>query len=76
MKLFAKKSRVLALHTLIGAVIGILVLHPVTTVIYWYEFRHDLGVGGESLWRFILSRFESALYLEMVPMSLVFAIIG
>lgn len=76
MKLFSKKSRVLALHTLIGAVIGVLVLHPVTTVIYWYEFRHNLGPGRESLLRFILSRFESALYLEMVPMSLVFAIIG
>ncbi len=76
MKLFSKKRRAIAFHALIGAVIGMLLLHPVTTIVYWYEFRHDLGAGRDSLWQFLFNRFESALFLEMVPMSLVFAIIG
>ncbi len=76
MKLFSKKLRVILLHTMVGAVIGILVLHPVTKVVYWFEFRHDLGLADEGLWRFLINRLELAFLLEMVPMSLVFALIG
>ncbi len=53
-----------------------LLLHPVTKIVYWFEFGHELGVEGESLWSFLLSRFESTFVLEMVPMSLIFALIG
>ena len=53
-----------------------LLLHPVTKIVYWFEFGHELGVEDESLWNFLLSRFESTFVLEMVPMSLIFALIG
>lgn len=76
MKIFSKKYRVITIHTLVGAFIGILLLHPITKIVYWFEFRHDLGSEGERLWPFLLSRLESAFILEMVPMSLVFGIIG
>jgi len=76
MKLFSRKQRVIAVHTLIGATIGILLLHPITKVVYWFEFRHELNLGEERLWGFLLSRLESAFILEMMPMSLIFAIIG
>ena len=76
MKLFSKRFRVLTFHALVGAVIGILVLHPVTKVVYWFEFRHDLGADSEGLWRFLFNRLESTFILEMVPMSLIFAFIG
>ena len=76
MKLFSKKQRVIILHTLVGALIGMLLLHPVTKIVYWFEFGHELGVEDESLWNFLLSRFESTFVLEMVPMSLIFALIG
>lgn len=61
---------------MVGALIGILLLHPVSKIVYWFEFGHELGVEGESLWSFLLSRFESTFVLEMVPMSLIFALIG
>ncbi len=76
MNLLSKKFRILVLHTLVGAVIGVLVLHPLTKVVYWFEFRHDLAVGDESLWRFLLSRFDSTFVFEMIPMSLIFALVG
>jgi len=74
--MFSKKFRVLVFHALVGAFVGILVLHPVTKVVYWFEFRHELGASGENLWRFLLSRIESAFVLEMMPMNLIFSLIG
>lgn len=76
MKIFSKRHRLITVHAMVGAFIGILLLHPVTKIVYWFEFRHDLGAEGQSLWPFLLTRLESAFILEMVPMSLVFAILG
>lgn len=76
MKFFSKKLRVIALHTLIGALIGVLVLHPVTKIVYWFEFGDEIGINNDGLWNFLLSRFESVFVLEMIPMSLIFAFIG
>lgn len=76
MKLFSTKRRVIALHTLVGALIGVIVLHPVTKVVYWYEFGHELEAQGHNFTSFLLSRLESAFLLEMIPMSLIFAFIG
>ncbi len=76
MKLFSNRFRVLTFHAMVGAAIGILVLHPITKVVYWFEFKQDLGADSESLGRFLINRLESAFILEMVPMSLIFALIG
>lgn len=63
-------------HTSLGAVIGIVLLHPVTKVVYWFEFRGSMTAEAESLWEFLLGRLDSAFALEMLPMSLIFAFIG
>ncbi len=63
-------------HTLVGAIIGMLILHPVTKIVYWYEFRDDLGGNIDDLWFFLLDRLDSAFVVEMLPMSLMFAFIG
>lgn len=76
MKIFSNRNRIIIVHALVGAIIGILLLHPITKIVYWFEFRHDLGAEGQSLWPFLLMRLESAFILEMVPMSLVFALLG
>ena len=60
-------------HGLIGAVIGILILHPLTKVVYWFEFKHSLLVETDNLWAFLGHRFEAAFSLEMLPMTLAFA---
>ena len=64
MKSLSKKHRVITIHTLVGAIIGIVLLHPLTKIVYWFE------------WHFLMGRMESAFVVEMVPMSLAFAIIG
>lgn len=76
MKLFSKRQRAIAIHILVGACIGIILLHPITKIVYWFEFRKNLGAEDENLWPFLMSRFESAFLVEMIPMSLVFAVIG
>ncbi len=76
MKFPSAKRWLIALHTLAGAIIGIVVLHPVTKAVYWFEFRDNMLVEADSLWGFLLNRFGSAFSIEMVPMSLIFALIG
>ena len=62
-------------HFLIGAVIGIIVLHPLTKAVYWYEFR-DAMATNLGLWDFLLFRLETSFSTEMFPMSIIFAFIG
>jgi len=45
-------------HGLIGAVIGILVLHPLTKAVYWFEFKDSLATVDDNLWPFLMHRFE------------------
>lgn len=66
----------LLLHTLIGAILGVVVLHPVTTLVFSYEFGPDAGASDSSPIFFLLGRLKSAFEFEMIPMSLVFAGIG
>ncbi len=68
------RGRRLAIHILIGAILGVLLLHPITKVVYWIEFREELA--NESLWTILLSRLQTAFILEMVPMNIAFGFIG
>jgi hypothetical protein len=63
-------------HGLIGAVIGILVLHPLTKAVYWFEFKDSLATVDDNLWPFLMHRFQSAFSFDMLPMTAVFAMIG
>jgi len=55
---------------------GVVVLHPLTKAVYWFEFRNSLITDADSLWGFLLHRLESAFSFEMWPMTFVFALIG
>ena len=70
------KYRTVSLHVLIGAVMGIVFLHPLTKAVYWFEFRDSMVTDGDSLWLFLWHRYETAFSFEMWPMSLAFALIG
>jgi len=63
-------------HGLIGAVMGIIVLHPLTKAVYWFEFKDSLATVDDSLGPFLTHRFESAFSFDMLPMTIVFAVIG
>ncbi len=70
------RQRTISLHVLIGAAMGVVVLHPLTEVVYWFEFRDKLITDADSLWIFLLQRFESAFSFEMWPMTFAFMLIG
>jgi len=71
----SKRTRVLILHFLAGCIFGILLLHPITKAVYWFEFR-DTFPDKTTFWKFATDRLQSDFLFEMAPMTLVFGIIG
>ncbi|HJY63603.1 MAG TPA: ATP-binding protein [Ignavibacteria bacterium] len=59
----------------IGIVSGYFLLHPITMVIYWFETSNS-DVTLQNVLQAFSERFIHAFYLHMMPMSLVFTIIG
>ena len=43
----------------VGALLGILLLHPLTTVVFYAEFNDLLSTPANSLWAFVGSRLRS-----------------
>jgi len=69
------RSNIILIHTLIGIFIGIFVLHPITMVVYWFEFNpSDISFG--LLVEVFMARFKHSFHQEMWPMSLIFALVG
>jgi hypothetical protein len=68
-------SRPVFIHVLIGAVVGYFLLHPVSMVIYWFEFN-DAPVLIPQLIDVFLDRLSYAFNLQMFPMALAFAVLG
>lgn len=64
----------LAIHILAGAIVGVLVLHPVTMVVYYFEFHQDLS-PYEAL-EMATARTARAFSPHMWPMTSVFVVIG
>ena len=63
------------IHTLIGALISIFVFHPITMVVYWFEFNPtDISFG--LLVDVFMMRVKHSFHSSMLPMSLIFALIG
>lgn len=69
------KDKPVVFHIIVGILLGYFLLHPFTMVIYWFEMS-----GTRLTFRTVLEamteRFIHAFYLHMIPMSIVFAIIG
>lgn len=63
------------LHGLLGVIIGVFILHPVTMVIYWFEFNHvDISLTG--FFDVALARISHSFHYHMLTMSGSFAIVG
>lgn len=67
--------RLAAVHLGAGVTLALLVLHPVTMAIYWFEFHPAVaGVGSAS--EFALDRVTGAFTPTMLPMTAAFAVLG
>ncbi len=60
---------------MIGAVAGYFLLHPVSMVIYWFEFNDTPVLLNQALEVFF-DRLSYAFNMQMFPMAMAFAIIG
>jgi len=60
----------------IGALLGVLALHPVTMVIYWFEFQHYLAPDSMGLAHFLADRMWRSFSPAMLHMTGLFATIG
>jgi len=63
------------IHVLIGAVAGYFLLHPVSMVIYWFEFN-DTPVMLNQVLEVFVDRLSYAFNMQMFPMAIAFAVIG
>ena len=66
---------VMFLHTLIGILIGIFVLHPITMVVYWFEFNPS-DISFDLLADVFVNRMKHSFHSNMLPMSIIFAAMG
>lgn len=63
-------------HVLIGAALGVFLLHPAAEVIYWLESHGaEAGPAGR-LFEAIVRRMVTALRPDMLPMTSLFALVG
>jgi len=69
------RAKVIAIHGIVGAALGVFLLHPVTMAIYWFEFHHEHPTFI-SVWKFFIYRIQSAFSGEMLLMTLIFAAMG
>ena len=60
---------------LAGSLIGVGVLHPLTMVIYWFEFHPEFA-GAVSAWTFVALRVRTGFSPSMWPMTGMFAALG
>ena len=63
-------------HVLVGAVLGVVVLHPVTEAIYWFEFHPNVPAETGTLWHSLAQRLLLAFTPHMLSMTGLFALVG
>lgn len=57
MTLAVLSKRWLSGHMILGAVLGVVILHPVSSAVtWWFETRHETAEQAESLRRFVTQR--------------------
>ncbi len=71
----ASRSTTLVGGIVCGAVVGVALLHPLTMVIYWFEFHPELA-GASTLGAFVALRMRAGFSLAMLPMTGIFALFG
>ena len=60
----------------VGALLGVLLLHPATMAIYWLEFRSALSETWATPWHLIADRMAASFTFSMLPMTALFAGLG
>ena len=65
---------ILPVHTLAGSLLAIVVLHPVTMVIYCIEFHPQRA--DSAIWQVVATRMGNAFSAQMWPMTVAFGGIG
>ncbi|NOZ48110.1 MAG: ATP-binding protein [Chlorobi bacterium] len=70
-----KTKNYILLHSIIGIFIGYLILHPLTMVIYWFEFN-PIDPSLHLIFETIGERLKLSFSLHMMPMAVTFATIG
>jgi signal transduction histidine kinase len=63
------------IHTLVGILIAVFVFHPITMVVYWFEFNPS-DISFDLLVDVFMMRVKHSFHSSMLPMSLIFAFIG
>jgi hypothetical protein len=65
-------AKIIALHGIVGAALGVFLLHLVTMAVYRLEFHHEHPTLI-SIWHFFMYRIQRAFTSEMLLMTLIFA---
>jgi len=63
-------------HMFIGSIFGIVILHPITKMTYWFEIKESLTGDASSLQFFLLNQLHKSLSYDQWAINLVFAMIG
>lgn len=71
---FLPNNKVL-IHSFAGLLIGYFVFHPISMVIYWFEFNNT-ALTFSNLGKIIIESFRHSFSFHMMPMSIAFAILG
>lgn len=66
---------IILIHTLVGVLISIFVFHPITMVVYWFEFNPS-NISFDLLADVFVMRIKHSFHLSMIPMSIIFAMVG
>jgi hypothetical protein len=72
---YCKANKVVMLHTLVGMFFFYLLIHPLTMVMYWFEFNEG-NTSNLDLTDIITQRLKHAFSFHMTGMSLIFLFIG
>jgi hypothetical protein len=76
MMAISRAYQVVIPFVVLGAVLGILVIHPVAMTAYWFEIGVDADRSGHTLWAFLRDRLLLIFLPHQFPMSGVYATIG
>ena len=76
MKRRSGSDRLLARHAGVGALLGVLMLHPAASAISWFELHPDAATHTETFWAFAARRAVAAFTPSMLAMTGAFALVG
>ena len=75
-RLQARQLASAAVHFIVGALLGVILLHPVAMAITWLELRMEQSVRAINFGRFLLSRLAATFSGRMLGMTFFYAAIG